>query len=89
MPKITAIPGKAVVILTAPENVTASGIVIPDSVEDTTSLAFVIDSAIPDVEAGDTVLLSNKYAGSSFVIDDIEYITVVQEEVLAVMGKSE
>lgn len=88
MPKIVALPGKAVIIINQPEEtLTPGGIIIPSTVKDENGIGFVVASGIPDVEPGDTVLLSGKYAGSSFVIDKQEYVAVEQDEVLAVLGE--
>lgn len=87
MTKITAVTGKAVVTLKPSEELSKYGLYIPETVRKAPSIeAHVVASQIPDVAVGDLVLLSGEYAGSMFTIDGVEYVTVVTEEVLAVLG---
>lgn len=85
MTHLIAPEGKAIVKIDAPESITSTGIIIPESARENSDHATVVDSKVQDVEAGDRVLLSGKYAGSSFDIDGVEYVTVLAEEILAVI----
>jgi len=78
------------------EEMTKSGIVIPDTAKEkpqegiveAVGTGRVLDSGqrVPmDVKVGDKVLYS-KYAGSEFKPDDIEYLIVSEKDVLAVVA---
>lgn len=83
--QIKAVPGKAVITIKDMNRTTDSGLVIPETVDGEGTVGIVVDSQIPDVEAGDTVLLLSKYVGSGFEIDGREYVTVVPDEILGVV----
>jgi chaperonin GroES len=78
------------------EEMTKSGIVIPDTAKEKPQEGIVeavgtgriLDSGqrVPmDLKVGDKVLYS-KYAGSEFKPDDIEYLIVSEKDVLAVVA---
>jgi chaperonin GroES len=79
------------------ETKTAGGIVIPDTAKEKPMKGEVVavgkgrtldngQLLAPSVKAGDTVLIG-KYAGSEFKIDDIEYVSVKEDEIIAIVGK--
>lgn len=86
MTKLIAPTGKAILKMDTPEETFSNGLVVPDSAKKNSTRAIVVDSKIPDVEAGDRVVTSGEYAGASFSIDGEEYVVVVAEELLAVIG---
>ena len=72
------------------------GIIIPDTAKEKPQEAEIIavgpgkvqddgSRAPMDVKAGDRVLVG-KYSGSEIKIDDVEYIILREDEVLAVVG---
>lgn len=72
------------------------GIIIPDSAKEKPLEATVIalgtgktdkdgKSAAFDVKVGDTVLIG-KYAGTEVKVNDIAYILLREEEILAIVG---
>jgi chaperonin GroES len=77
------------------ETRTAGGIVIPDTAKEKPMKGEVIavgkgrilDSGqvvAPAVKVGDKVLIG-KYSGSEFKIDDVEYVAVKEDEIIAVV----
>ena len=85
MTKVKAVSEKAVVTLRPAEDTYAGGLVIPETHRKSNTQAVVVSSGIADVEVGDVILLSGEYAGASFSVDKVEYITVVADEILAVI----
>jgi len=78
------------------ETKSAGGIVIPDTAKEKPMKGEVIavgkgrtlDNGTvvpPGVKAGDIVLIG-KYAGSEFKMDDVEYVAVKEDEIIAVVG---
>lgn len=73
---------------TAAEEVTASGIIIPDSAKEKPlrGTVLAVGNGTKDEEmilkAGDTVLFG-KYAGSEFELDGKKYLIMRQSDVLA------
>ena len=78
------------------EEMTKSGIVIPDTVKEKPQEGIVeavgtgriLDNGtkVPmELEVGDKVLYA-KYAGNEFKLDDIEYLIISEKDVLAVVG---
>ncbi len=79
----------------ASEDVTAGGIVLPDSAQDKPARGTVVSVGegrlLPDgsrstlqVAVGDRVLFSS-YAGESFQVDDDELLLMREEDILAVI----
>ena len=77
------------------ETKTAGGIVIPDTAKEKPMKGEVIavgkgrilDSGqvvAPSVKVGDKVLIG-KYSGSEFKMDDVEYVAVKEDEIIAVV----
>jgi chaperonin GroES len=75
------------------------GIIIPDTAKEKPQEAEVVavgpgkfndegKRVVMDVKAGDRVLIG-KYSGSDIKIDDEDYVIVREDEVLAVVEKSE
>lgn len=85
MTTITAPAGKAVVRIQTVAEQSATGFLLQE--KKTSDRARVVASGVPDVAEGDLVLLSGEYAGSSFKVDGADYVTVVAEEILAVLGE--
>jgi chaperonin GroES len=82
------------------EEMTKSGIVIPDTVKEKPQEGIVeavgtgriLDSGtrVPmELEVGDKVLYA-RYSGSEFKLDDVEYLIIPERDVLAIVdnGKS-
>ncbi|MBU6470103.1 MAG: co-chaperone GroES [Gammaproteobacteria bacterium] len=78
------------------ETKTAGGIVIPDTAKEKPMKGEVVaigkgrtldngQLLAPTVKVGDTVLIG-KYAGSEFKIDDVEYVAVKEDEIIAIVG---
>lgn len=76
------------------ENVTASGIVLPDSAKEESNLAEVVaisqdllnDKEITlDLKEGDRVIYS-KYAGNEVEIDGDKVIVIKYQDLLAIVG---
>lgn len=86
MTNLKAVEGKAVVKLFEPESITSFGLIIPESLRKPSTRATVIASGVEGVLEGDEVLLSGEYAGSSFKYEGVDYVTVVGEEILGVIG---
>ena len=79
----------------ASDEVTAGGIVLPDSAKDKPARGTVLrlgDGKLLDdgsraefqIKVGDRVLF-NSYAGDSFTIDDEEYLVMREDDILAVL----
>ena len=96
MPKIRPV-GDRVVVKPAPkEEVTKSGIVIPDTAKEKPQEGTVIavgsgrlldngDRAVIDVREGDRVLFA-KYGGTEFKLDGEEYLVLRENDILAIIG---
>ena len=78
------------------ETKTPGGIVIPDTAKEKPMKGEVIavgkgqilkDGSVRplDVKVGDKVLIG-KYAGSEFKMDDVEYVAVKEDEIIAILG---
>ncbi|MBU6420758.1 MAG: co-chaperone GroES [Gammaproteobacteria bacterium] len=78
------------------ETKSAGGIVIPDTAKEKPMKGEVIavgkgrtldngQLLAPTVKPGDKVLIG-KYAGSEFKIDDVEYVAVKEDEIIAIVG---
>ncbi|TWT66590.1 co-chaperone GroES [Allorhodopirellula solitaria] len=78
------------------ESTTAGGIVLPDSAQEKPARGTVIalgtgkqlddgSRAPSQLNAGDRVLFSS-YAGETIEIDDVEYLLMREDDVLAVIG---
>lgn len=78
------------------EEMTASGIVLPDTAKEKPHRGTVVAAGegrrdedgdrIPmDVKVGDEVLFA-KYAGTEFKLDDKDYLILAEKDVLAVIG---
>ncbi len=89
--------GDRIVVLPADrETVTASGIVLPDTIKEKPQEGTVIavgpgklldtgERVPPEIEQGARVLYS-KYSGTEFKLDDKEYLILSERDVLAVIG---
>ena len=81
------------------EDVTASGIIIPDSARDLPNRANVVATGpgifspqlgkhiAIDIRVGDTVLFT-KYAGSEIEIDNEKYLIIKEPDVIATFKKA-
>jgi chaperonin GroES len=78
------------------EEMTASGIVLPDTAKEKPQRGTIVAAGegrrdddgdrIPlDVKVGDEVLFA-KYAGTEFKLDDTDYLILSEKDVLAVVG---
>ena len=96
MAKIRPIGDRVVVKPAAKEEVTKSGIVIPDTAKEKPQEGIVIavgngrlldngDRAAVDVREGDRVLFA-KYGGTEFKLDGDEYLVLKENDILAIVG---
>jgi chaperonin GroES len=94
--KLRPLGDRVVVQPTAREEMTKSGIVLPDTAKEKPQEGTII-AAGPgrlnddgdereqmDVKVGDKILYA-KYAGTEFKVDDDEYLIVSQKDILAVV----
>ncbi|MCS7001899.1 MAG: co-chaperone GroES [Dehalococcoidia bacterium] len=77
------------------EEVTKSGIVLPDTAKEKPQEGTIVavgpgrtldngQRVAPEVKAGDRVLYA-KYAGTEFKIDDVEYLVLRESDLLAIV----
>ena len=96
MPKIRPVGDRIVVKPAAKEEVTKSGIVIPDTAKEKPQEGTVIavgsgrllengDRATLEVHEGDRVLFA-KYGGTEFKLDGVEYLVTRESDILAILG---
>lgn len=96
MAKIRPVGDRVVVKPAAKEEVTKSGIVIPDTAKEKPQEGVVIavgngrlldngDRAAIDVREGDRVLFA-KYGGTEFKINGEEYLVLKENDILAIVG---
>src|SRR5581483_2124847 len=94
--KIRPIADRVVVKPAAKEEVTKSGIVIPDTAKEKPQEGTVVavgsgrlldsgDRAALDVHEGDRVLFA-KYGGTEFKLDGEEYLVLKENDILAIIG---
>jgi len=94
--KIQPIGDRVVVKPAAKEEVTKSGIVIPDTAKEKPQEGTVVavgsgrlldngERAALDVREGDRVLFA-KYGGTEFKFDGEEYLVLKENDILAVIG---
>src|SRR6516164_1275077 len=94
--KIRPVGDRVVVKPTAKEEVTKSGIVIPDTAKEKPQEGTVIavgsgrlldngDRAPIDVREGDRILFA-KYGGTEFKLDGEEYLVLKENDILAIIG---
>jgi len=94
--KIRPVGDRVVVKPSAKEEVTKSGIVIPDTAKEKPQEGTVIavgsgrlldngDRAPIDVREGDRVLFA-KYGGTEFKLDGEEYLVLKENDILAIIG---
>lgn len=96
MAKIRPVGDRVVVKPAAKEEVTRSGIVIPDTAKEKPQEGTVIavgsgrllengERAPIDVREGDRVLFA-KYGGTEFKLDSEEYLVLKESDILAIVG---
>lgn len=96
MANIRPVGDRVVVKPAAKEEVTKSGIVIPDTAKEKPQEGTVIavgsgrllengDRAAVDLHEGDRVLFA-KYGGTEFKLDGEEYLVLKENDILAVIG---
>jgi chaperonin GroES len=94
--KIRPVGDRVVVKPAAKEEVTKSGIVIPDTAKEKPQEGTVVaigsgrlldngDRVAPDVQEGDRVLFA-KYGGTEFKLDGEEYLVLKENDILAIIG---
>ena len=84
--KLVPLGDRVVLKQVVAEETTKSGIVIPGQSKEKPQQAAVV-AVGPDVEnisVGQTVIYS-KYAGTTVELDDVEYIIMKQEDILAIV----
>jgi chaperonin GroES len=93
--KIRPVGDRMVVKPTQPEDVTKSGIVIPETAKEKPQIGDVVavgsgklldngSRSAPEVKAGDHILYA-KYGGAEFTLDDQKYLVLRESDVLAVL----
>ena len=77
---------RIVVKLSAADEVSKGGIVIPDSAQQQRQqgTAVAVGKDVKEIVAGDLVLF-NKYSGAEVIVDEQTYYVVKEEDVLAVV----
>lgn len=96
MAKIRPVGDRVVVKPAAKEEVTKSGIVLPDTAKEKPQEGTVIavgsgrlldngDRSAIDVHEGDRVLFA-KYGGTEFKLDGEEYLVLKESDILAIVG---
>ncbi len=96
MAKIRPVGDRVVVKPAAKEEITKSGIVIPDTAKEKPQEGTVIavgsgrlldngDRSTIDVREGDRVLFA-KYGGTEFKLDGEEYLVLKESDILAIIG---
>ncbi len=96
MANIRPVGDRVVVKPAAKEEVTKSGIVIPDTAKEKPQEGTVVavgngrlldngDRAVIDVHVGDRVLFA-KYGGTEFKLDGDEYLVLKENDILAIIG---
>ena len=96
MAKLRPVGDRVVVKPAAREEVTRSGIVIPDTAKEKPQEGTVIavgngrlldkgDRSPIDVHEGDRVLFA-KYGGTEFKLDGEEYLVLKENDILAIIG---
>ena len=96
MAKLRPVGDRVVVKPAAREEVTRSGIVIPDTAKEKPQEGTVIavgngrlldngDRSPIDVQEGDRVLFA-KYGGTEFKLDGEEYLVLKENDILAIIG---
>ncbi len=94
--KIRPVGDRVVVKPSAKEEVTKSGIVIPDTAKEKPQEGTVVavgsgrlldngDRAPIDVREGDRILFA-KYGGTEFKLDGEEYLVLKENDILAIIG---
>jgi chaperonin GroES len=94
--KIRPVGDRVVVKPAAKEEITKSGIVIPDTAKEKPQEGTVIavgsgrlldngDRAPIDVREGDRILFA-KYGGTEFKLDGEEYLVLKENDILAIIG---
>ncbi len=94
--KIRPVGDRVVVKPAAKEEITKSGIVIPDTAKEKPQEGTVIavgsgrlldngDRAVMDVREGDRILFA-KYGGTEFKLDGEEYLVLKENDILAIIG---
>ena len=86
MKEAVAILDKVVVQPEDPEKVTAGGIYIPETHEKKPTVGDVtsIGPKVTEVMVGDKVMFG-RYSGTKFSLDDIEYVSMLEEDVLFII----
>lgn len=95
MPKIRPVSDRVVVTPTMKEEVTKSGIVIPDTAKEKPQQGTVVavgsgrlldngDRASMEIHEGDHVLYA-KYGGTEFKLDGEEYLVLRESDILAIL----
>ena len=94
--KIRPVGDRVVVKPAAKEEITKSGIVIPDTAKEKPQEGTVVavgsgrlldsgDRAPIDVREGDRILFA-KYGGTEFKLDGEEYLVLKENDILAIIG---
>ena len=85
--KLTPLADRVVLKMTEAEETTKGGIILTGSAKEKPSVAEVIavgPGGTMSVKPGDKVI-TDKYAGTKVMLDEVEYIIVKQGDILAIV----
>ena len=87
--KLTPLADRVVLKMTEAEETTKGGIILTGSAKEKPSVAEVIAVGPGGTVDGKTVVMSkvitDKYAGTKVMLDEVEYIIVKQGDILAIV----
>lgn len=86
--KLIPLGDRLVIKQVVAEETTKSGIVLPGQTKEKPQEATIVavgKDVKEELKVGDTVIYS-KYAGNNVKVDDVEYIIIKEEDVLAVLA---
>ena len=92
--KLTPLADRVILTMVEPEETTKGGIILTASAKEKPSIAEVISvgpggnvdgkDIVMTVKVGDKVIM-DKYAGTKVTLEDVEYVIVRQNDVLAIV----
>ena len=92
--KLTPLADRVILKMVEPEETTKGGIILTGAAKEKTTIAEVISvgpggmvdgkDIVMTVKVGDKVI-TDKYAGSKVKLEDVEYVVVRQQDILAIV----
>ena len=92
--KLTPLADRVILKMVEPEETTKGGIILTGAAKEKPTVAEVISvgpggvvdgkDVVMTVKAGDKVI-TDKYAGSKVKLEDVEYVVVRQQDILAIV----